>query len=134
MFPKIKIFTHYHLLHKDLSSIHEIDAVTGACVITKLKYLQEIDFFDERYFMYSEDMDLCRKYREKGYKIIYNPNVEIIHHKYKSGLENKEIKKNTKKYFYDSLLLYYDKWHKEKVYYKILKPLLILFVKLAQLK
>ena len=134
MFPKIKFFTKYHLLYKDLNTIHEVDAVTGACIITKLKYLQEVDFFDERYFMYSEDMDLCRKYREKGYKIIYNSNVEIIHHKYKSGLENKEIKKNTKKYFYDSLLLYYDKWYERKFYYKFLKPFLSLFVKFVTLK
>ena len=57
--------------------------------------------------MYSEDIDLCRKYRENRYKIIYNTTVEIIHHKYKFGLEskNKKTNKNIKKHFY--IFFYY---------------------------
>lgn len=135
LFPKTKFFTHYHLLYKDFNSIHEVDAVTGACFITKLKCLKEVNFFDERYFIYSEDIDLCRKYRNKNYKIIFNPTVEIIHHKYKSGLKNKnkKIQKNIKKHFYNSLLLYYDKWYGNNFYYKILKPFIYLFVKTKQL-
>ncbi len=133
MFPKIKFFTQYHLLHKDFNNVHEVDAITGACIITKLKYMQEVDFFDERFFMYSEDMDLCRKYRENGYKIIFNPSVEIIHHKYKSGLKNKDkkISKKTRRHFYNSFLLYYDKWYNNKFYYKILRPFLALLVKIV---
>jgi len=135
LFSKIKFFTNYHLLHKDLNTIHEVDAITGACMITKLKYLKDVDFFDERFFMYSEDMDLCRKYREKNYKIIYNPTVEIIHHKYKSGLQskNKKTNKNIKKHFYNSFLLYYDKWYKNKIYYKIVRPFIVSFVKIITL-
>ena len=131
LFPKVKFFTQYHLLDKDLNIIHEVDAITGACVITKLQYLKGVDFFDERFFMYSEDMDLCRKYREKGYKIIYNPTVEIIHHKYKSGLQSKNKKTNKKirKHFYNSFLLYYDKWYKSKFYYKVLRPFIVILIK-----
>ena len=132
LFPKIKFFTQYHLLNKDLSTIHQVDAVSGACMITKLEYLKKTDFFDERFFMYSEDMDLCRKIRELGLKIIYNPTVEIIHHKYKSGLKSndKTIKKKISKHFYNSFLLYYDKWYKKHWYYKILRPFISLFVKI----
>lgn len=133
-FPKIKLFTQYHMLHKDLNTVHEVDIVTAACLITKLKYLKEIGFFDERYFLYGEDVDLCREYREKNYKIVYNPNVEIIHHKYKSGLQNKKISKVIKKYFYDSMLIYFDKWYKNKFSYKLLRPFISLFIKLATLK
>lgn len=131
IFPNIKFFTHYHLLDKNFNTIHQVDAITGACMITKLKYFKDVDFFDERFFMYSEDMDLCRKYREKGYKILFNPNVEIIHHKYKSGLKskNKKVSKNIKRHFYNSFLLYYDKWYNKKFYYKILRPFLVLFIK-----
>ena len=132
LFPKINFFTKYHLLHKDLNTIHEVDAITGACMITKLQYLKDVDFFDECFFMYSEDMDLCRKYREKSYKIIYNPTVEIIHHKYKSGLQskNKKTNKNIKKHFYNSFLLYYDKWYNNESYYKFLRPFIVLFIKI----
>ena len=47
--------------------------------------------------IYSDDMDLCRKYREQEYKIIYNPTVEIIHHKYKSSMESNNKKQSTSK-------------------------------------
>lgn len=132
LFPKTKFFTQYHLLDKDLSTIHQVDAVTGACMITKLEYLKKVDFFDERFFMYSEDMDLCRKIREMGLKIIYNPTVEIIHHKYKSGLKSsdKKLKKIISNHFYNSFLLYYDKWYKNLWYYKILRPFISLFIKI----
>ena len=132
LFPKIKFFTKYHLLHKDLNTIHDIDACTGACMIMKNNVLKEIGYFDERFFMYSEDMDLCRSFREKGYKIVYNPTVEIVHHKYKSGLQStdKKTKKKISKHFYNSFLIYYDKWYKNKFYYKLLRLFLNLFVHL----
>ena len=122
-------------MHKDLNTIHEVDAITGACMITKLQYLKDVGFFDERFFMYSEDMDLCRKYREKEFKIIYNPTIEIIHHKYKSGLQskNKKINKNMKKHFYNSFLLYYDKWYKNKFYYKIIRHFVVIFVSIMKI-
>jgi GT2 family glycosyltransferase len=135
-FPKIKIFTHYHMLHKDFNTIHKVEVVTGACMIMKLKSFKEVNFFDEQFFMYSEDVDLCKKYRQKGYEIIYNPTVEIIHHKYKSTFESNDEahRRKMKNIFYYSLLIYYDKWYKNKVYYKILRPFIYLFTKLAQLK
>ena len=128
IFPKIKFFTQYHLLYKDLNTIHTVDAVSGACFITKLKYFKDVGFFDERYFMYSEDMDLCMTYGQKGYEIMYNPTVEIIHYKYKSEMKNK---KNRRKYLYNSFLVYYDKWYRDKFYYRILRPFIFIFLKTA---
>jgi len=130
LFPKIKFFTKYHMLYKDFSTMHEVDAVTGACMLMKNDILEKIGYFDERFFMYSEDMDLCRRFRLAGYKIIYYPDVEIIHHKYKSGLSssNSQTKKNISNHFYDSFLLYYDKYYKNKWYYKIARFFVLIFV------
>lgn len=130
LFPKIKLFTKYHLLEKDLSSVHEVDAVTGACMIMKNSVLKEIGYFDEQFFMYSEDMDLCRRFREKGYKIIFHPDVEVIHHKYKSGLSSTDQKTKTKisNHFYKSFLLYYDKYYADKFYYRLARIFLSFFV------
>ncbi|MFA7074584.1 MAG: glycosyltransferase family 2 protein [Endomicrobiaceae bacterium] len=130
LFPKIKLFTKYHLLEKDLSSVHEVDAVTGACMIMKNSVLKEIGYFDEQFFMYSEDMDLCRRFREKGYKIIFHPDVEVIHHKYKSGLSSTDQKIKTKisNHFYKSFLLYYDKYYADKFYYRLVRIFLSFFI------
>lgn len=130
LFQKIKFFTKYHMLYKDFSTMHEVDAVTGACMLMKNDILKKIGYFDERFFMYSEDMDLCRRFRLAGYKIIYYPDVEIIHHKYKSGLSssNSQTKKNISNHFYDSFLLYYDKYYKNAWYYKIARFFVLIFV------
>lgn len=130
LFPKIKFFTKYHMLYKDFSTVHEIDAVTGACMIMKNNVLKKVGYFDERFFMYSEDMDLCRRFRMSGYKIIYYPDVELIHHKYKSGLSslNSQTKKNISNHFYNSFLLYYDKYYKNIWYYKIARFFVLTFV------
>lgn len=130
IFPRFNFFTKYHLLYKNFSLIHEVDAVTGACMIMKNEILKEIGYFDEQFFMYSEDMDLCRRFRKKGYKIVFYPNIEIIHHKYKSGLESKnpKIKNQISNHFYNSFLLYYDKYYQFKWYYKIIRPVISFFI------
>lgn len=136
LFSKVKFFTKYHMLYKDFSTIHEVDAITGACMIMKIETLKKIGYFDERFFMYSEDMDLCRRFREQKYKIIFYPNIEIIHHKYKSGLlsTNKDTSKNISNHFYNSFLLYYDKYYNSKWYYKITRPFIYTFVYLKTKK
>ncbi|MDD5020562.1 MAG: glycosyltransferase family 2 protein [Endomicrobiaceae bacterium] len=130
LFPKVKFFTKYHMLYKDFLTIHEVDAITGACMIMKTEVLKKIGYFDERFFMYSEDMDLCRRFREKGYKIIFYPEIEIIHHKYKSGLSSadKNTKKNISNHFYNSFILYYDKHYNNIWYYKMVRPFVHIFV------
>lgn len=130
IFPKNKIFTKYHMSYKDLSTIHEVDAATGACMIMKNDVLKRIGYFDEQFFMYSEDMDLCRRFRESGYKIFFYPDVKIIHHKYKSGLCSKDkiTKKKISNHFYNSFLLYYDKYYKTKFYHKIMRLFVKLFI------
>jgi len=132
IFPRFNFFTKYHLLYKNFSLIHEVDAVTGACMIMKNEILKEVGYFDEQFFMYSEDMDLCRRFRKKGYKIVFYPNIEIIHHKYKSGLLSKDenTKKKISNHFYKSFLLYYDKYYINKYYYKLIRIFLSFFVHL----
>jgi hypothetical protein len=65
---------------------HEADVIQGAFFLTRKKLLDTVDWFDEDYFLDGEDIDLCWKIKEKGYKIIYYPQASILH-----------IKKATKK-------------------------------------
>jgi hypothetical protein len=90
LFPKIKFFTQYHLLHKDFDNIHEVDAITGACIITKLKYMQEVDFFDERFFMYHEEQDLQFQLYKAGKKRLIIDGPQIIHLEGKSSDKQKD--------------------------------------------
>ena len=62
-----------------------VDWVSGACMAARRRALEEIGPFDERFFMYFEDADLCRRAREAGWLVYYLPGVEIIHHTGKSS-------------------------------------------------
>jgi N-acetylglucosaminyl-diphospho-decaprenol L-rhamnosyltransferase len=55
------------------------DWVSGACVLLRRKALEELDGLDEGFFMYGEDIDLCRRLRAAGYELLYEP-AALVHH------------------------------------------------------
>jgi len=57
----------------------EIDLATGACMFVKRKVFETIGFFDEKYFLYLEDMDFCVRAKKRGFKIIFEPKAVIWH-------------------------------------------------------
>lgn len=116
MFPKIKTFSQYHLWYKDLATAHEIDACSGAAMIFRTSALKKVGLLDERFFMYAEDLDWCRSFRDQGWQIVFYPYVSLIHHKNKSGIgsSSKATASKTKSYFYDTMLQYYDKHYQNQ--------------------
>ncbi len=58
----------------------EVEAIIGACIMIRRAIFERIQGFDEGYFMYAEDIDLSLKVRQAGFKCLYLPAAEIIHH------------------------------------------------------
>ncbi|MBD3279713.1 MAG: glycosyltransferase [Candidatus Pacebacteria bacterium] len=122
----------YHQKYKDLNTIHEIDACSGAAMMVKTAAMKKVGFLDERFFIYAEDLDWCKRFRDAGYQVAYHPLVKIIHHKYKAGLESRDahVSFETKRHFYNTMLQYYDKHYREH-YPELVRWLLrvVLFIK-----
>lgn len=57
----------------------ETENVTGASILVRREAFYQVDGFDERYFLYNEDDDLCMKMRQKGWKIMYTPHAIGVH-------------------------------------------------------
>ncbi|MDO8513869.1 MAG: glycosyltransferase family 2 protein [bacterium] len=57
----------------------EVDWVTGAVLLIRRDLFKKIGGFDERFFMYFEDTDLCQGVKEEGFKVAWYPEVEIVH-------------------------------------------------------
>lgn len=57
----------------------EVDWVRGAALMTKKEYLKKVGLMDERFFMYFEDVDWCRRFRQTGFKVIYFPQAAMKH-------------------------------------------------------
>jgi GT2 family glycosyltransferase len=57
-----------------------VGAVSGACMLLRSSTFQTVGGFDSQYFMYGEDMDLCRKIQSLGLNVVHLPTVEVVHH------------------------------------------------------
>jgi N-acetylglucosaminyl-diphospho-decaprenol L-rhamnosyltransferase len=80
LFPKNPLLKRLFPAAQKLSGPTVVDWVSGACMIIRRRTLEEIGPVDERFFMYFEDADLCRRAREAGWLVYYLPQVEVLHH------------------------------------------------------
>lgn len=76
---------HYYALDLNDSAIAEVDWLTGACLMTRPEVLAEVGPLDEEYFMYSEELDWCRRIKQAGWKVVYLPTAAIKHYVGKSS-------------------------------------------------
>jgi GT2 family glycosyltransferase len=63
----------------------DVDWVKGACLMTRRAVVNEVGLLDPDYFMYSEELDWCRRIKTAGWRVVYLPAAKIIHHEGKSS-------------------------------------------------
>jgi len=63
----------------------EVDWIMGACMMTRREIAAAVGGMDEAYFMYSEELDWCRRIKDAGWDIVYLPTAQVIHHYGKSS-------------------------------------------------
>ncbi len=78
-FPDFPLFKGVEYRGGDSDEPLEVDWVPGAFTGIRSKMLQEIGFFDERFFLYYEETDLCRRSKAAGWKNVYLPAVKVYH-------------------------------------------------------
>ena len=83
----------------------EVDWVSGACMLARRSALDRVNGFDERYFLYWEDADLCRRLRGHGYQIRYVPAATAIH---RVGHSSRDGRSSAIRAFHQSAYLYYS--------------------------
>jgi len=82
--PNNSFSNHYKMAHIDKSRPFAVDWVSGSCMLIKRAALADTGLFDENYFMYVEDTDLCRRMWQKGWQVYYFPYSQVMHHVGKS--------------------------------------------------
>ena len=63
----------------------EVDWVRGAALLVRREAIDQVGLLDEAYFMYSEELDWCRRIRDAGWRVVYLPAARIVHHEGKSS-------------------------------------------------
>ncbi|MDI6403006.1 glycosyltransferase, partial [Balneolaceae bacterium ANBcel3] len=81
LFPKSKRFSAYYMGGLDEDKEGMVPVLSGAFMFCRADVLKKIKGFDERFFMYGEDIDLCYRITKEGWNIDYVPSTSIIHYK-----------------------------------------------------
>ena len=115
-FPKSRFFGSFDRTWADPMEPAEVDWVPGAYSIIRSEALARVGFFDPEFFLYSEEVDLCRRIQDAGYKIMYWPEIVVIHIGGESSRQIKTLEMSSAgaqliRWRMRSTLLYYRKHH-----------------------
>lgn len=134
LFGRSRLFGQYHMEYKDLTRVHQVDAISGAFFMVRRDAISDVGLLDEDFFMYGEDLDWAYRIKQKGWKILFNPEVSVLHRKKQSGREHSDraIRRQTERHFYDTMRLFYQK-HYAKKYGWFVTQMILFGIKLKSL-
>lgn len=104
---------HMHMLDQEANGPHEVDWLNGSAMFCRRAALEAICTpdesgpFDEQFFMYSEELDLCQRIVQAGWRILYIPNVTIVHYE---GRSSEQVVTSRHIFFNTSKVRYYRKY------------------------
>lgn len=127
LFPHSKTLNRYYAAHVPEHSTAEVDILSGCCLLVRRSAMEASGGpFDESYFMYCEDVDLCHRIRLNGYQNIYYPEVTVVHYK---GESTRKLSYKYMKIFYEAHALFVKKYYPKRlgiVYNAALRSVLML--------
>lgn len=127
---KLKIFKNhpefytFSLANKNIEQINQVAGLSGCCMMAKKELLDRIGAFDEQFFLYQEETDLCYRAVKAGWKLIYNPKTSVIHYQ---GVTTKANLAKNMRIFCESMMKFFKKhhWQNYNIFQKIFWTLLI---------
>lgn len=109
VFKRSKRATAYKRFTDNTDVTENVEAISGAAMMFRREVFEKTSGFDERFFFYGEDLDLCKQIQDHGWKIVYVSEAQIIHF---GGGSSKKRKRSALVNFYDSMWIYYQKHFK----------------------
>ncbi len=106
IFPNNPISRHYWLRDRDFSRPQEVDVVPGSCFMIRKQVFDQVGGFDPNFFLYFEESDLCKRVKEKRWKIFIIPDAKVIHYWGASTPKSQKINK-----IFQQSRFYYFKKH-----------------------
>jgi N-acetylglucosaminyl-diphospho-decaprenol L-rhamnosyltransferase len=109
LFPRRAALNRYSLAHLNYGAEQELLAGTAACLMVRAEAFRAVGGFDESFFMYGEDLDLCRRLREAGFRGRYVPAACALHLK---GEASRRQSRRMLVEFHRAMWTYYRKYEK----------------------
>lgn len=111
LFPRSKWVARYNLTYLGDDETSEVDSVMGAYMLVRARALEQAGLFDERFFMYGEDLDLAYRIKARGWKVYYYPAVAVLHHK---GASSRKQSERSIREFYRAMQIFHRKHYAQK--------------------
>ena len=107
LFPRQRLFARYVMGDWDHTTNREVDALTGACMLVRREAIEQTSGFDEKFFMYGEDLDWCRRIRQAGWQVWYVASAEVQH---EGARSTRQMSDHGSRWSLESNLRYFRKW------------------------
>ena len=91
-----------------LDHVREVDAMMGACIVIRRKVFDQVGFLDEDFFIYSEEVDLCTRIRNYGWRLAWHPMTKVVHF---GGQSTQQISQEMFLQLYQGKIQYFRKHH-----------------------
>lgn len=106
--PRNRVLSRYYMLDRPDDAVSQVDWVVGACMLVRRAVLDEIGGFDEGFFMYSEELDLCQRAVNAGWQVVYYPPALVTHYE---GKSSEQVVAARHVRFFSSRVRYVRKYH-----------------------
>jgi GT2 family glycosyltransferase len=80
-----RLLERYYVLDRADDEVLDVDWVKGAALMARREAIDRVGLLDERFFMYSEELDWCRRFRDGGWRVVYLPTAQVVHFEGKSS-------------------------------------------------
>jgi Predicted glycosyltransferases len=103
-----RLLARYYVLDRPDDEVQDVDWVTGAALMARREAVEQVGPLDEGFFMYSEELDWCRRFRAAGWRVVYLPTARVIHHE---GKSSEQVLPARHIHFQTSKIRYFRKYH-----------------------
>jgi GT2 family glycosyltransferase len=103
-----RVLCHYYMSDTPADAVQAVDWVVGACLLVRRRAYEQIGGLDEGFFMYSEELDWCRRIKDAGWAVAYLPIATVIHHE---GKSSEQVVPARHIHFQSSKVRYFRKHH-----------------------
>jgi N-acetylglucosaminyl-diphospho-decaprenol L-rhamnosyltransferase len=117
--PNNRFSRSYTMADWDRTTEREVEWISGSAMLLRREAYEAVGGFDEGYFMYVEDVDLCTRMRKAGWTVLFSPEVEVVH---EIGVSSRKMPRRMAQEHSRSIYRYFDR-HVARGPLALLKPL-----------
>jgi hypothetical protein len=123
LFPNNPWSRRYLLSDWDHRSLRDVDWLSGACMLVRREAIDQVGGMDERFFMFNEDVDWCRRMKLAGWAVSYVPGAQVVHH---IGASRKKVAAKVIVERHRGMIHYFHKHHPSNPVVTVIADTLIL--------